>query len=213
MKQASNIMLMETGTEENVVDLIKEYSLEQRIPQTLQEIGDFMYANEWIMRTATRPYQGMQEYEDLFQEACVGAMKGISTYNPHKGTKLTTYVFTCAVNEVKTAIRKKFSKKRAATVVSIDDSLPGQQEEKLKPLIIQDPNADVEEEAMINTLYGEIMGVVKAKLTPTEQVVVIRYRDGIPQTRTARELRISQSQVSKILNQSFCKIRLELGLT
>lgn len=212
MERISNIAALVSDIEGNALDQIEENALEQKIPQTPQEIGDFMCANEWIMRTAIRSYRGMQEYEDLFQEACVGAMKGISTYNPNKGSKLTTYVFACAVNEVKMSVRKKLSKKRVATVISIDDSPLGQQDDPLKPLVLRDQNADTEEEAINSTLYNEIMNVVKTKLTYTEQVVVVRHRDGIPQSKTAKELGISQGQVSKILNQSFCKIRLELGL-
>lgn len=184
---------------------------ERQIPQTPQAIDNFIADNEWIMHAAIRPYRGLLENEDLFQEACVGVVKGLNTFNPNKEVKLTTYVYACAVNEVKMAIRKNNAKKRSATVVSIDSSPLDQIMGNPRPLDTPDSNTDVEKDVLESVLYNNIMRVVKTKLTTIEQIVVIQYKDGVPQSKTSKYLHISQSQVSKILNQAFCKIKSEIG--
>ena len=179
-------------------------------PQTSQEINDFFVENKWIMYAVTRPYKGTQEYEDLFQEACVGVIKGINTFTPAKGVKLTTYVYVCAANEVKMCIRRNNAKKRSAAVVSIETGASSWSEEEAKSLIIQDPKANTEKEAHENVLYKQIMEIVRTELSGAEQLAVLRFQEGIPQSKIAKELKISQSQVSKMLRQAFCKVRAKL---
>ena len=43
-------------------------------------------------------YSGSMERSDMFQEVCFAAWKGYSTYDPSKGTKLTTYIGECVKN-------------------------------------------------------------------------------------------------------------------
>lgn len=201
------------GSLDNVELLLSKEDMVQHIPQTPQEINDFFANNEWIIYAVIRPYRGLLEYEDLFQEACIGAVKGINTFDPGKGTKLTSYVYTCAKNEVKMAVRKGNAKKRSANVVSIDHTFLEHIMKNPKPLTIPDSNTDVEKDALERVLYCKIMEVVRTKLTTIEQIVVIQYKDGVPQSKTGKYLHISQGQVSKILNQALCKIKYEVGLT
>lgn len=210
MNRTNKIIKKDLGIKKEISSHIKYNSQEQRIPQTPQEIDDFIAHNKWIMHAVAKPYRGLMEYEDLFQEACVGMVKGLSTFSLDKGVKLTTYVYACAANEVKMAIRKNGAKKRSATIIPIDFVSADHMTDISKPLAIPDPNIDVEKDAIEKVLYNKIIEVIKTKLTTIEQIVVIQYRDGVSQSKTAKYLRISQSQVSKILNRALCKIKSEI---
>ena len=139
-------------------------------------------------------------------------VKGISTFNPCKGVKLTTYVYACASNEVKMSIRKNYAKKRSATVLSIETYVSARSEKGSKPLDLPDPKVDVEYTACNNTLYRKIMEIVNTKLTTSEQTTIFNFIEGIPQTETAKTLHTSQGQISKLYNQAIRKIRKEINL-
>lgn len=212
MDGTNNIIKKETILKSATPSSAKGSLPDQSIPQTPQEVDDFIARNEWIIHAVVHPYRGLLEYEDLLQEACIGVIKGLSTFNPSKKAKLTTYVYNCAANEVKMAIRKSNAKKRSATIIPIDPSPLDQTMGNPRSLAIPDPNTDVEKDALERVLYCKIMEVVRAKLTTIEQIVVIQYMDGVPQSKTGKYLHISQSQVSKILNQAICKIKSEIDL-
>lgn len=207
-----NTNIDETNIRMMVSDPQEKHLPDQAVPQTPQEINDFIHTNEWIVRDVIRPYHGLQEDEDLFQEACIGMVKGISTFNPCKGVKLTTYVYACASNEVKMSIRKNYAKKRSATVLSIETYVSARSEKGSKPLDLPDPKVDVEYTACNNTLYRKIMEIVNTKLTTSEQTTIFNFIEGIPQTETAKTLHTSQGQISKLYNQAIRKIRKEINL-
>ena len=85
-------------------------------PKTEDEINDFMYRNRKLIHAVLRPYRGLDDYDDLYQEAAIGFYKGIKTYDPKKGIKLTTYAFACARNQVKMYLRRATAKSRTGTV-------------------------------------------------------------------------------------------------
>lgn len=188
----------------------EEGSMNQSIPQSPQEIDDFICANKWIIRDVIQPYHGQQDDEDLYQEACVGMIKGISTFNPHRGTKLTTYVYACAANEVKMSIRKNGAKKRSATVISIESLTPGWSGKDSKVVDIPDLRTDVECIACNNILFDKIMNVVNTRLPIPEQIIIHDFLKGIPQSGTAKRLHVSQGHISKLYNQALLIIRTEI---
>lgn len=208
MKRTNNAE--QFNIEEAVPGLQNEHLLNQAIPQTSQEINDFIRENEWIVRDVIRPYHGLQDDEDLFQEACIGMVKGINTFNPHKGVRLTTYVYACAANEVKMSLRKTCAKKRSATVISIETITINRDNKDSRPVDIPDPKVDVEGMACTNVMFSKIMNVVNTKLSFPERVTVLNFLDGIPQAETAKMLHTSQGQISKLYNQTLNKIRAEI---
>lgn len=198
------------GILDNDESLFSKDAIDKHIPQTPQEVDDFIANNKWIMYDVIRPYCNLLEYEDLFQEACIGAIKGISTFDPDKGVKLTTYVYACAANEVKMAVRKTNAKKRSATVISIESLTPVWSEKDSRVVDIPDPGTDVEYTACNNILFDKIMKVVNTRLPIPERIVILDFLKGIPQARTAKRLHTSQGHISKLYNQALLIIRTEI---
>lgn len=188
----------------------------QDIPQTDEEINDFMYRNRRLIHAILRPYRGLDEYDDLFQEASVGFYRGLSTYDPSKGIKVTTYAFACGRNQVKMYLRKATAKSRTATVVSLDASLdPDDSRGNLlnKDLSEFDPTVsseDLDEKIHENIQYEKAFKIIDKHLNPTQRFVVYQFMRSVPQSQTAKILHTSQSEVSKILKTSICIIRLKM---
>ena len=80
----------------------------------------FLRENIGLIRKVLNPYRGLDEYDDLFQEACLGVFKALLTYNSSRGTKLTSYVFICAQNQVRMYLRTNNAKCRAGETVSLE---------------------------------------------------------------------------------------------
>jgi RNA polymerase sporulation-specific sigma factor len=47
------------------------------------------------------------EYDDLFQEGCLGLLKAIHKYQEGKNTKFSTFAYACIDNEIKMYLRKR----------------------------------------------------------------------------------------------------------
>lgn len=159
----------------------------------------------------------MDDYDDLFQEAAIGFLKGIRTYNPKTQNKITTYAFACGRNEVKMYLRKGRAKSRSGGVtVSIEASInPEDERDNLlnKDLQSYDPlyePEDLDESIHRNILYERAERIMKRHLNNTQQFVVRQMMNKVPQSKTAKVLKTSQSEVSKILKTSICIIRLKM---
>ena len=67
----------------------------------------------------------IEDKEEAFSVALLGIAKGLQTYVPSKGAKLTTYLYSCAKFECWAEWRKIHRKKRGSDVeiLSIDELL------------------------------------------------------------------------------------------
>lgn len=67
----------------------------------------------------------IEDKEEAFSIALLGISKGLATYVPSKGVKLTTYLYSCAKFECWSEWRKEHRKKRGAgaVTVSLDELL------------------------------------------------------------------------------------------
>lgn len=187
------------------------------IPQTDEEVAEFIERNSRLIHAILRPYRGLDDYDDLFQEAAIGFLKGIRTYNPKTQNKITTYAFACGRNEVKMYLRKGRAKSRSGVVtVSIEASInPEDERDNLlnKDLQSYDPlyePEDLDESIHRNILYERAERIMKRHLNNTQQFVVRQMMNKVPQSKTAKVLKTSQSEVSKILKTSICIIRLKM---
>lgn len=46
------------------------------------------------------------EYDDIFQEGCIGLLKSLTYYDPDRGTKLSTYAVPYILGEIKSFLRR-----------------------------------------------------------------------------------------------------------
>lgn len=219
MKKMEEVVSEEVDPDEiALLEAEDPYGNNGKIPTTDEEINDYMYRNRKLIHAVLRPYRGLDDYDDLFQEASFGFYKGIKTYDPNKGIKLTTYAFACARNQVKMYLRRATAKSRTGTVLSLDASLdPSGTDERdtlhNRDLSGFDPLAaplDLDDKIHDNILCDVARRMMKEWLNETQQFIIIQYLKGVPQAKTAKILHTSQSEISKIQKTSFCIIRLKM---
>lgn len=192
-----------------------EYA-DQMVPETAQEISDFMEKNRKLIHAIIKPYRGLDAYDDLYQEAALGFFKGIQTYNPNRNSKLTTYAFACGKNQVKMYLRKAGAKSRTGTVISLDATMGGNEDGDTlmnRDLERIDPTREVpsfEEQIHTRTIFMAAMDIVRREMSRNQQIVIRRFMEGVPQSQTAKELHTSQSEISKLYKTSICELRLKM---
>lgn len=68
-----------------------------------------------------KKYSGsVRDHEDLISIGTIGLIKGISSFNPSKGTRLATYAARCVENEILMLLR---SKKKEQGDVSLSETI------------------------------------------------------------------------------------------
>ena len=149
------------------------------------------------------------DQDDLISIGTIGLIKGINSFKPEKGARLSTYVSRCIDNEILMHFR---ADKKNSKNVSIYDGISydkeGNEVTILDVLKTEDP--DFNEEIYKNDnikLLKEYMNI----LTPRERdVLTKRYgldnSDEITQKEIAKNLGISRSYVSRIEKRAITKI-------
>lgn len=189
---------------------------------TAEEMDAYYRENESILHSLLKNYSaphGAFDYEDLLQCAAIGFFKGMKTYNPIMGTKLSTYCYQCADNEVKEFLRKMGAKRRKANVLSLDAELYGDDGKPMSTLEGMDiPEGGInrhqvspQEQVEANDLAEQIAVIIKRDLTETEQkVIILSAKEGKTQNEIAKILHTSQANISKNLGIARSKIALAL---
>lgn len=196
---------------------INKIDTKNRIPYTPEEIEAYLLDNKGLILALIRPYRGLDEYEDIMQEAYIGFYKGLQAYNPDHGVLLTTFAYSCARNQVKMYMRKANAKSRGAgeRPMSLDT---GDGSEDYKPdmllgqVMADGPQIDIEDEIYKDTVTKAAISIVNKVLDRDSRIIVYRFMQCVSQSKTAEELSISQAQVSKLLRRSIERIKEELEL-
>ena len=182
---------VKTDMKENL--LMRDYTENPRISgdyATPDAYERFLQENIGLIHKVLNPYRGLDDYDDLFQEACLGIFKALLTYDSSRGTKLTSYAFTCAQNQVRMYLRTNNAKCRAGESVSLetwDGNIENQN--RLLESILSSRCQLRSEEGIDNKVYMRLafqaaMGVVKNELDKTAQITIYRFIDGAPQIDT-----------------------------
>jgi len=148
--------------------------------------------------------------DDLISIGTIGLIKGITTFNRSKGTRLATYAARCIENEILMTIR---SSKKIKTEVSLQEPIGMDKEGNeisLLDLLGTEPDKVLEEvelKMQIKRLYTKMASVLKKR-----ERVVIELRYGIcnggsmTQREIAKMLGISRSYVSRIEKRAVKKL-------
>ena len=159
-----------------------------------------------------KKYSGsVRDQEDLLSIGTIGLIKGISSFDPSKGTRLATYAARCVENEILMLLR---SKKKEQGDVSLSETIGTDKEGNQIMLIdvIQNNEADIFDEINTNLEIRQLYRNIRTELEPREQeVIILRYGliDGrcVPQREIAKRLHISRSYVSRIEKKAVSKLR------
>lgn len=155
-----------------------------------------------------------KDVDDLISIGTIGLIKGITSFDRNKGTKLATYVARCIENEILMDMR---AFKKQQNEVSLQDSIGMDKEGNEVMLIdvIGTENESVIEQVdlkiQINNMYKKMKNILKAQ---EQAVLEMRYGLSNCAEKTQREiadiLGISRSYVSRIEKKALKKLKKEM---
>ena len=152
-----------------------------------------------------------QENEDLISIGTIGLIKGISSYNADKGTKLATYAARCIENEILMSMR---SSKKFQNEVSINDKIgmDGEGNEITLIDILEDTSPEISDSVSLKLESSRMYESMKKVLTDREsEIIAMRFGLGGRQESTQNEIAekfgISRSYVSRIEKKAILKLR------
>jgi len=157
-----------------------------------------------------KKYQAAGDNDDLISIGTIGLIKGISSYNTSKKTKLATYVARCIENEILMSIRhdKKFQNQ-----VSLDEPIGFDSDGNEVSLmdVLQSENEDICEKIDRENMVAKLYRKIRTTLAEREQEIIrLRYGlwggEPLPQREVASLLGISRSYVSRIEKKALGKL-------
>lgn len=172
--------------------------------------------NMRLVAHVCKKYNGSAEADDLLSAGSLGLIKGINSFQPEKGSQLSTYVSRCIENEILMLLR---ANKKHKVCMSIEEPIgidKDGQEMSLYEIIVQEqeknPDFVVERKLMIE----QIVKIMREKLNEREfKIMSLRYGLGggfeHTQQETADILHISRSYISRIETKAIDLIREEFS--
>ncbi len=199
-------------------------STERRKAQSLNIIGfgnalcamaltekdlELFHCNYKLVENVIRKYNltSKDEYDDLFQEGCLGLLKAINKYKGDRNTKFTTFAYTCIDNEVRMYLRKR--KKFFRDIICIlEEGLDAEGDTRNEiTSSIQETACDCyynPEEFLGNKEELEAVTRILRGLTPKERDIIFSFYGicGVPrakQSDIAKKYNVSQGKISKTI--------------
>lgn len=175
---------------------------------SLARKGDVEARNILIERNLRLVAHIMKKYyakggdqEDLISIGTIGLIKGVTTFDESKGTRLATYAARCVENEILMYFR---SQKKSSGDVSLSEYIEtGTDGAALSLMDVVSEDGDLLEDMGDRQAAGELLHCMQNNLTKQErQVLSLRYGlNGNPpmrQREVAEKLGISRSYISRI---------------
>ena len=142
-------------------------------------------------------------YEELFACGEVGLVKAMNAYRLEKGIMFSTYATKCITNEMRMAIRQ-FHKHEHT--YSLND-LVGEEISFIDTIV--DERSNIERDILNRSVLDSAIKAL-VHLTPREREVmalVIQSRGTIEQWKIAKQIGLSQPQVSRIVRRAQKKLK------
>lgn len=151
-----------------------------------------------------------EEGEELISIGTIGLIKGVSSYDPKKGTRLATYAARCIENELLMLMR---SNKKSRNDVSLNDPI-GTDKEGNQILLVDVMSSDeevadiIELKSQIKKLRENILSELDAR---EREIIVKRYGlngdEPLTQREIAKKMNISRSYISRIEKKAVSKLK------
>lgn len=157
-----------------------------------------------------KKYASAADSDDLISIGTIGLIKGISSYNTDKKTKLATYVARCIENEILMSFRRE---KKFQNQVSLNEPIgfDGEGNEVTLIDVLQSENEDLceklDRDSRIERLYRNIKDTLQKR---EQDIIRLRYGlcgcEPLTQREVARVMGISRSYVSRIEKKALGKL-------
>ncbi len=189
---------------------------EERHYLALSAQGDLNARNILIERNLRLVAHIMKKYyaqtadqEDLISIGTIGLIKGITTFDASKGTRLATYAARCVENEILMYFR---SQRKTGQEVSLSEQIEtGADGAALSLMDVISDDVDLLESLSSRERLGQVRKAVARLPSQEKQVILLRYGlDGNPprrQREVAQGLGISRSYVSRIEKRALGMLR------
>ncbi len=194
----------------------EEYHLKQFAKGSEESKNILIEHNLRLVAHIVKKYNNTgKEVDDLISIGTIGLIKGISTYNLEKKTRLATYAARCIENEILMTIR---ASKKNRNEVSLQDPIGVDKEgNEISLMDILGTEGDivmdeVEMKLQVRKLYKKMRVVLKKR---EQMVLEMRYGLSNGKNKTQREiaqmLGISRSYVSRIEKRAIMKLGKEFN--
>ena len=165
---------------------------------------EMVQGNLRLVLSVVQRFAGRGEnMDDLFQVGCIGLIKAIDNFDPAQNVRFSTYGVPMIVGEVKRYLRDNNAVRVSRSIRDLAyHSMPTSLYEPVYSdgedsfaLLDQLRDATGEESWISDMMFRD---TVRA-LTPRERrIIALRYLNGKTQTQVAKEIGISQAQVSRL---------------
>lgn len=167
-----------------------------------------------VAHVAKKYSSNMQENEEYISIGTIGLIKGIDSFVPDKGFKLSTYISKCVENEILMHLRNT---KKNQNDISINSIIGVDKDGNDMELIdiIESKGEDQVENIYNNILTKQIIKYIDSNLEEREKkIIYMRYGlingKEMTQQEVADKLNISRSYVSRIETKIQNKLKEEI---
>lgn len=182
---------------------------------SLEARNTLIVHNMRLVAHIVKKYQNADEdMEEMISIGTIGLIKAVMTFQPEKGSRLSTYAARCIDNELLMHLRNRRKVSREVSMYEpIGTDKEGNQINFMD--VIESEEPDVVEIMDKNSKISYLQKQLPRILTDREQeIIVLRYglQDDKPvtQKQIAGRLGISRSYVSRIEKRALEKMRAEL---
>ena len=163
-----------------------------------------------VAHIAKKYSNSSEDNEDIISIGTIGLIKGITSFDPSKGTRLATYAARCVDNEILMLMR---TQKKTQGDVSLSETIGVDKEGNQIMLIdiLKSDTADIFDKINTDIQVRQLYENIKSELDERERkVIILRYGIGGTKSYTQREvaklLNISRSYVSRIEKKAVGKL-------
>ncbi len=192
--------------------------LEEMQKGSLEARNTLIVHNMRLVAHIAKKYQNSEEdMEEMISIGTIGLIKAVMTFQPEKGSRLSTYAARCIDNELLMHLRNR---RKVAREVSIYEPIGTDKEGNQINFmdIIESDEPDVIERMDKNGKISQLQKLLPEILTDRErEIIILRYGllddKPVTQKQIAGRLGISRSYVSRIEKRALEKMRagLEAG--
>ena len=168
--------------------------------------------NKKLVAYISNKYSYAGEIDELYSAGLIGLIKGIDSFNPEKGTKLSTYLYRCIKNQI---LRYLKANNRQPSHISLEEPIyisKDGEEISLKEVLIQ--NSEFEPPFLVENkmISEEIIEYMKNNLSERAfSILILRFGLFGNRTHTQNEIaklfHVSRQIISKIEIESLNMLR------